>query len=55
MSLSTRDPNGGQSSRLALGSHPIATGLASVVVIALVLLIALRHLFGSVRLEAGAR
>ena len=53
--MSLRDPNGGQGGTSPLTSHPIATGFASVVLLALVLLIALRHLFGSVRLEVGAR
>ena len=48
-----RDPNAGAQSQLA--DHPITIGLGTVVLAALVLLFALRHLFGSVRVEAGTK
>ena len=36
-------------------SNPIAKGFGFTVLIALVALLALRQLFGSIRIEAGAR
>lgn len=47
-----RDPNGGPSNGL---SYPITRTFAGVILAALLLLVVLRHLFGSVRLEAGVR
>jgi hypothetical protein len=47
-----RDPNAGPSSALA---YPITRTFAATVLVALLVLVVLRHLFGSVRLEAGVR
>lgn len=49
MSLYPRDPNASASS----SGYPIARTFAGVVLVALILLVILRHLFGSVRLEGG--
>lgn len=49
-----RDPNAPPPSN-KLGDFPIAKGFAGTVLIALLILIVLRHLFGSVRLEVGSR
>ena len=47
-----RDPNSGPSNGL---TYPITRTFAGVILLALVALALLRHLFGSVRLEAGVR
>lgn len=52
MSLLSRDPAG---QNPPAHTYPIARGFACVVAVALILLIILRHLFGSVRLEVGTR
>lgn len=51
-SSGTRDPSGGQT---AAHQYPIARSFAVVVLFALAALVLLRHLFGSIRLEVGAR
>ena len=40
---------------ITIAGHPIAVGLASTVLIALVLLFALRHLFGSISISGGVK
>jgi hypothetical protein len=52
--LGLRDPNGGDSGAPA-HSYPIARAFALTLLFALVALIVLRHLFGSVRVEVGTR
>ena len=51
--MSLRDPNSGN--KPPMGAFPIANGFAAVILVALVLLFAMRHLFGAVRVEAGVR
>lgn len=53
MALNERNPGGGSSA--AAHTYPIARSFAGVVLLALIALIVLRHLFGSVRVEVGAR
>lgn len=48
-----RNPNAKGS--LTIGDHPIAVSLGTTVLAALVLLFALRHLFGSIRVEGGVK
>lgn len=50
MPLNLRNPGGDQPPAY---SHPISRSLAVTVLAALVLLWALRHLFGSVSIQAG--
>ena len=50
-----RTGGGGSGVGISIAGHPIAVGLASTVFLALVLLFALRHLFGSIRLEGGVK
>ena len=50
-SMYSRDPN----ASVSASGYPITRTFAVVVLAALVLLAILRHLFGSVRLEAGVR
>lgn len=50
MAYSQRDPNGGSS-----GIHPIPKAYAGVVLLALLGLIVLRHLFGSVSVTGGIK
>lgn len=52
MSLLSRDPAG---QNPPAHSYPIARGFACVLLTALIILIVLRHLFGSIRLEGGTR
>lgn len=52
MSLLSRDPG---SQNPAAHTYPISRGFALVVLAALLALVVLRHLFGSVRLEVGTR
>lgn len=52
MSFLARDPAGQNPPAHA---YPISRGFAAVVLLALLGLVILRHLFGSVRLEVGAR
>lgn len=52
MSLLSRDPD---NQNPPAHAYPISRGFAAVVLVALLLLIVLRHLFGSVRLEVGTR
>ncbi len=52
MALNSRDPGAGPASA---STYPIARTFAGVVLVALIALIILRHLFGSIRLEVGAR
>lgn len=52
MPYNMRDPSTGQSSS---SSNSISTAFAFTVLAALIGLIVLRHLFGSIRLEVGAR
>ena len=47
-----RDPSGDTASA---HQYPIARSFALVVLVALLALVVLRHLFGSVRVEVGAR
>ncbi len=47
-----RDPN---SSPVSAAGYPISRTFAFTILAALLILIVLRHLFGSVRLEVGAR
>jgi hypothetical protein len=54
MATGVRDPSVA-SGGTGLTGRPIATGFAFTVLVALGLLIILRHLFGSIRLEVGAR
>ena len=49
--MSQRDPN----ATLSAAGYPITRGFAVTVLVALFLLVAFRHLFGSVSLEAGVR
>lgn len=53
MAVFQRDPGSGEST--AAHQYPIARSFAVVVLVALLALIVLRHLFGSIRLEVGAR
>lgn len=53
--MNTRDPNSGKGNGGSLAAYPVATSFAMVVLVALLLLVLLRHLFGSVRVEVGAR
>lgn len=53
MALNERNPGGGGAS--AAHTYPIARSFAGVVLLALIALIVLRHLFGSIRVEVGAR
>jgi hypothetical protein len=46
---------GGSGGGSSQGGTPIAKGFGFTVLIALVALLALRQLFGSIRIEAGAR
>lgn len=48
-----RNPN--SKATLTIGDHPIALGLGTTVLAALVLLFALRHLFGSVSVQGGVK
>ena len=48
-----RDPNAGNTASAA--TQPIARSFALVVLFALLVLVALRHLFGSIRVEVGTR
>jgi hypothetical protein len=48
----SRNPN---SDATSAASFPITRGLAVVVLLALLILVALRHLFGSIRVEVGTR
>lgn len=52
MSLLSRDPSG---QNPPAHQYPISRGFALVVLAALLALVVLRHLFGSVRVEVGAR
>jgi hypothetical protein len=52
MSLLSRDPAG---QNPPAHSYPISRGFALVILLALIGLVVLRHLFGSVRLEVGTR
>ena len=47
--------NNGGTSWGSLGGTPITTGFMTVVVVALLVLFAARHLFGNVRIEGGTR
>ena len=51
MSLYPRDPNATPSA----SGYPITRTFAATVLAALLILIVLRHLFGSVRIEGGVR
>lgn len=51
MAMYPRDPN----ANLSASGYPITRSFAGVILIALLILIVLRHLFGSVSLEAGVR
>lgn len=42
-------------SRWGMTSHPTVWGLAMVVILAIAILAVLRHLFGSIRVEAGSQ
>jgi hypothetical protein len=52
VALNKRDPNTGD---VPATGFPIARSFAGVILVALIVLIVLRHLFGSIRLEVGAR
>lgn len=52
MALGSRNPN---AAAATAASQPIARAFALTVLAALVILIVLRHVFGSIRLEVGAR
>jgi hypothetical protein len=52
VALNKRDPNTGDAPATGF---PIARSFAGVILLALIALIILRHLFGSIRLEVGAR
>jgi len=52
VALGSRNPNSGATSA---SSYPITRGLAFVVLAALIALVVLRHLFGSIRVEVGTR
>lgn len=54
MALNERSPGGMDSTSTASG-YPIARSFGIVVLLALVVLVALRHLFGAIRVEAGVR
>lgn len=54
MPLNLRTPEGDAGSAPA-HTYPISRSLAMLVLIAAVLLFALRHIFGSVRVEGGVR
>lgn len=49
----SRDPNAGSTASAA--GFPIARSFAVVVLFALIILVVLRHLFGSIRVEVGTR
>lgn len=52
MPLTSRSPSAQSTgSPVGMGDYPIATGFAAVVLVALLVLVLLRHLFGSVHLE----
>lgn len=53
MPYNSRNPDSG--SGTAAHQYPIARGFALVILVALGLLFLLRHLFGSIRVEAGTR
>lgn len=53
MAYGSRDPNAGSGS--ATSGNPITKGFAFTVLLALLALVALRHLFGSIRVEGGVR
>jgi len=53
MALTSRDPNASGSG--AAHTYPIARSFALTVLLSLVALFVLRHLFGSVRVEVGAK
>lgn len=53
MSLNDRTPASGTAQ--SAGSYPISRTFGITVLLALVALVALRHLFGSIRLEGGVR
>jgi hypothetical protein len=55
MALGGYGQDGGNASGAAIGKRPIATSLAGLVFLALVALFALRHLFGSIHIEAGSK
>jgi hypothetical protein len=48
-----RDPNAG--STASASANPIARSFALTVLAALIILVVLRHLFGSIRVEVGTR
>lgn len=52
MAFGSRDPNAGSGTAV---SQPISRAFALTVLLALVALFALRHLFGSIRLEGGLK
>ena len=52
MPLNFRDPTGGNP---PAHTYPIARGFAAILLLALLALVVLRHLFGSVRVEGGIR
>lgn len=52
MPYNSRSPGG---SPTAAHQYPIARGFAVTVLVALGLLLLLRHLFGSIRVEVGTR
>lgn len=54
MPLNARDPGGTDSSASA-SAYPISRTFGIVVLLALAVLVALRQVFGSIRVEVGAR
>lgn len=52
MAYGSRDPNAGST---AAASQPVSRAFALTVLAALLALVALRHLFGSIRVEGGVR
>lgn len=53
MPLNLRTPGQGQGSTRAAHTYPISRGLGVLVILALVVLFALRHIFGSVHADVG--
>jgi hypothetical protein len=53
MAFGSRDPNAG--STTSASGYPISRSLGLVILAALAVLIVMRHLFGSIRVEVGTR
>lgn len=53
MPYNSRDPGGGAPAMAH--TYPISRAYAGVIAVALLILLALHHLFGSINIEVGAR